>query len=353
MSTFLQFIKKPKFQIYSVIITLLLVASLATIQYKKVSYAEKEYQITKLSKQEKRLSSCVDVGLFINNFPEFSFYKNKFIVDALVWFSFPIGTESLHTIENFTFQNGKIKYKSKPIIQLDNKTVTISYHVVIQFITHLNYTDFPLSDHKLNIVLENRSVTPNELYFSSTNESLTLGKNLLVSNWDAKGTYVKSGFMQSQLHRKDKENAIAYPCTVFTVDFENKTLGRFILLYFPLFLIFFIGFFSLLVSINDKNRLVIIASSAPMLVLNKLVINDLSPTTGSFTKIDKIYFLLICLSLSILIFQIYVIIANKHITELEESEQVEPLSKLINWNSIIALSVQIIIVLFMLQATIW
>ena len=86
--------------------------------------------------------------------------------------------------------------------------------------------------------------------------------------------------------------------------------------------------------------------------LNKLVINDLSPTTGSFTKIDEIYFLLICLSLSILIFQIYVIIANKHIKELEESKQAEPLTKLRNWSSIIALSIQVIIVLFMLQSTI-
>ena len=349
---FTTFTQTTKFQIGSIATTFLLITAMLTWQYKQSYYAEKAFSVKEISNIEKRLASEVTVGLHINNFPEFSFYKNNFVMDAFVWFQFPVGTESLNTIENFEFQNGKMKYKSKPIVQLNDKTVIISYHVVVKFITYLDYSYFPLSDHKLNIILENRSATSSELFFKSDQNCLSLNNNLLVTNWTAKKTSVKSGALQPQAYGNLALLTINYPCTVFTIDFENKSLSTFILLFFPLLLIFLVGFFSLFFPLTEPNRLSLIGATIPILVLYKLVINDLAPLTGSITKVDEVYFLLIFLSLLILTFQSYVILSVKKLKLIQSPEEQKIKTNLLHIkNNFTIVIIQIFLLIFFLYST--
>jgi hypothetical protein len=289
------------------------------IQYKQNYFAEKNYPISHVSEKEKKLASNVEVGLFINNFPKFSFYKNKFRMDGVVWFKFPIGAESIHTIKKFSFKNGKIISKSDPIVQKSGNNVIINYQVLVDFITPLNYKHFPASDHKLTIILQNKTTSPSELYFVGNTSNFKLSDNLLTGNWKPLKKYVDSGYIKS---------IADFPSTVFTIDFYNRDLRHFILLYLPLFLIFFLIFASLLTSVtNIEVRFPVVAGVIPILALHSLVIESVSPPGSNITKVDQIYLTLIVLSLVILLFQSYIGLATKKFVgaapELSKEKEVE------------------------------
>lgn len=294
------------FQQIIIFFTIAYIGSMLVLQYKQSYFAEENYKMEQVSETEKRLASRVEAGLNINNFPHFSFYKNEFTMDAGVWFKFPIGTESLQTIEKFSFKNGEILSKADPVIQLDDNNVIISYQVLVKFITPLNYKNFPVSDHKLTVILQNKSVSPNELYFYSDVYNFELADRLLTGNWVPAKRYVDNGYVQTSL-KKDKGSIQAdFPGVAFTIDFRNEDLRHFIILYLPLFLIFLLIFASLLMKIDDTSlRFPIVASVIPILALHSLVVENISPPGSHMTKVDQIYFTLILLALLILIFQAY------------------------------------------------
>ncbi|MBU1008135.1 hypothetical protein KKA53_03600 [Candidatus Dependentiae bacterium] len=306
------------FQQIIIFFSILYIATMLVIQYEQSYFAEKNYEVTKVTDIEKRLASDVEVGLFINNFPKFSFHTNSFIMDAAVWFKFPIGNESLSTINKFSFKNGEILSKSNPVVQMQGSSVVISYQVVVKFITPLNHKHFPVSDHKLTIILQNKSVSPAELYFSSDVYNFDLSDNLLTGNWQPSKQYVDNGYIQSSFKKEDQKKSIRtdFPCVVFTIDFKNQDARHFILLYLPLLLIFFIVFTSLLTKIDAIDiRFPVVASVVPILALHSLVIESASPVGSDITKIDQIYLALILLALLILLFQSYLSLALKGATE--------------------------------------
>jgi len=140
-------IQTTRFQQAAIFFTVFYITIILFIQYKQSYFSEKNIEPTPITQLEERLTSKIETGLYINNFPRFSFYKNAFIMDGIVWFRFPIGNESLQTINNFSFKNGEILSRSQPIVQLNENIVTIRYHVVVKFSTNLDYRNFPISDH--------------------------------------------------------------------------------------------------------------------------------------------------------------------------------------------------------------
>ncbi len=349
---FFKFIKTAKFQLTVIIIIIFYIISLLLWQNEKAFYAEKIFTINKLDENIKQISNPIKVGLSINNFPTFSFQENKFIMDAFVWFRYEIGTESLDTISDFTFKNttkpdGGILHKSKPMVKLEGDEVVVTYHIQIEFKAPLVNKYFPIGDHRLNFILENRSVTPRELYFECDLENFVLSDNLFVSTWKPVQKMVQTGFWSAKLTEKKPPETIIYPCVVFTIDFENVSNRNLITLYFPMFVVFFIGLLSLIIDIKDTFRLGLIATSAPILVLFRMAIESLSPQVGAITKVDFIYFLLVSLSLAILLFQAYVIIKGRRIKKYNKEKQEKALTRLENLNNIFFILILLLLVILL------
>ena len=299
-SIFFKTIRTAKFQLSLLFLVIFYVVGLLFWEYKQDSYAEAIYPILKVKEQEKQLASNVLTGLRINNFPSFSFERNRFTMDAFVWFRFPIGTESLDTIKKFDFQNGKITYQSLPMIKLIEDDVLVTYQVKADFKAYLKFKNFPLGDHRLNIILDNKAVTPNELCFNCEINNFVLSKDILVTNWKPVKKIVQTGYIKSTLNENEPLMETSYPAVVYTIDFENSSLRDLITLFFPMYVVFFICLFSLMMGINEHiARISLIATSMPILVLFRTVIIQLSPTTGGTTKADFVYFSLVFLSLII------------------------------------------------------
>lgn len=351
--TFPQIFKSTRFQL----LTLLAVACYVTLilgwKYKGLHTSEKLPAIERVSPAMARYANVVEVGLNINSFLQFSFNKNEFAIDGTVWFRFPIGTESLNTISQFTLknaliqQNGDVIYKSPPIVRLSNDHVSVAFHIQTLFRTDLNYRLFPIGDHKLNLILQNRSVTPYELVFVSKNENFDFSPDILVSNWKPYALHVQAGYSNATIDSKDPSMNVSYPCVAFSIDFENIGMRDLISLYFPMFVLFLIGLFSFAINITDVNRLLIIATSLPILVLFRMVIDALSPSVGYTTHIDFVYYLLVFLSLLILFFQAYVVLALQQIGKDTDVEQLHTKRMLENANAFMFMLVLTLLVLLM------
>lgn len=346
--TFFNFVKTAKFQLTCILFLMVYVIGILTWEHKREVYGEKIYPILKVQDQVKQLAYKVNVGLHINNFPIFSFNSNEFTMDAFVWFKYPVGTESLSTIEKFDFQNGKIIHKSKPIIKLIDDDVVVGYQIIVEFKAYLDYKNFPLGDHRLNIILDNRTVTPNELVFTCELNNFVLSDDILVSSWIPTKKIVQSGYVKSALKENDSTMQISYPCVVFTIDFNNNTIRNLMTLYFPMFVVFFICLFSLMIDLKEYlTRLTIISTAMPILVLFRTVIVQLSPTIGGLTKVDFCYFLLVFSSLLILLFQAYLLLAMKKIVHYNEETRDRKIFGLEKYNNLVFILILVLLIAFL------
>ena len=344
---FLEFVRNPQRQLAMVIAIIIYCFTVVTWQYNKTHFADPVQPVLAVHPRVFQLASHITVGMHINNFPEFSFRKNEFTLDALVWFSFPVGTESLQTIKQFSFQNGKVVRRSLPTIKIVDDLVTVSFQTIVDFKAHLDYTYFPMSDHRLNIVLENRSVTPNELCFVSSKDNFALAdEKILTSTWRPQKKVVESGYIKALLSESDSSLETNYPCVAFTLEFANSSVRDLISLYFPLFILFFLGFFSLMIDIRkDALRTTVLVTSMPSLALFRLVIDQITPPASNITRIDLLYYTLVCLALMLVLFQVYSLLvlrkANRGQREQSEEKRIYSLELL---NSTLFLIISIALV---------
>ena len=301
-------------------------------------------QPLELNEKEKSKASTVEVGFYINSFPEFSFEKGNFVIDGILWFKFPSGSESLQTIEQFTIANSLVQsndsliYRSEPIIKLIDNHVLVSFNVQTNFTQYTNHKSFPLSDHKLSIIIENRSATPQEINLVSKKENVVINKDILNISWQPKDIEVRTGYFSAPLtNPENPAMTMHYPVAVFTIYFENIGIRELVSLYFPLLVIFFIILFCLLLDITDISRLSYIATAVPILVLFRMVIDGVSPDVGYNTHIDYFFYLLILLSLVILLFQTYVVLVLHKAKEETEDTQKKTIQRLDSLNSLVLL----------------
>jgi hypothetical protein len=338
-------------QVFAVGISILFVSYLLFYQYTNKYNTNETYNVLQVGEDVKRMASHVQVGLFVNNFPEFSIYKNRFKMNCVVWFRFPVGTESLDTIDNFSFQGGTIKTKSKPIVKIIGDDVVVSYKVTVEFVAYLTFKYFPVGNHKLNIILENRAASQNELVFVGDRDNLRLSDQLLVESWSVQGKNIKTGYMKSELEENNKKMEIGHPSVVFSIKFFNKDFRRFVTLYLPLFLLIFLAVFALFTEIGSTSRGYMVGTSVPSIILYRLIINNLSPVSGELTKVDYVYFLLVFLSLFILFFHAYTLFIFRAIKDAPASVQKKKKLRLRNANKIVLYSVLLGLALFMTYIT--
>jgi len=288
----------------------------------------------------KQLATNVSVGLHISGFPVFSFSKNEFHFDGVLWFKFLAGTESLKSLENFVFEDsemlygGNLLYKSDPIVKFIGQDVLVCYNIQAVVKGRLNYKQFPIGDHKLVLSMHNKNISSREMCLNSSPDYLTLSDDLLIYDWKASTKTVITGYTSAPLNEQ-KDITLTYPSVIFAIDFDNVGIKDLISLYFPLLVLFFIGLFSLFFELGSEARLTFIAASVPILVLFRMVIDGVSPQVGYTTHIDFFYNILVGLSLIILFFQAYVMLMMQKVKSFTEKKARETKEFLENASDIV------------------
>lgn len=315
-------LRLTKIQLSAILVTIIYLTGLFFIQDKRFISNDKPPAIYAVDEKTQKLASIVHVGMYVNSFPVFSFDQGLFTIDATVWFRFAAASEALDTLEQFTLynsliqQNGKLTYRSDPIIKLIGDEVLVCYQVQTTFKLTINHKYFPIGDHTLHILLQNKSATVKELCFVSDLQSFSLSEDVSINEWKLKNIRVKTGYAKSDLYLNDASAQITYPAVLFSVDFDNVGFRDAGALYLPMLIILLIGLLSLLLGIDDSNRLTLITGAMPSLVLFRLVINAVSPVVGYVTHVDFVFYAFVILLLIVLLFQIYVVLTLHRIKAL-------------------------------------
>ncbi len=242
-------------------------------------------------------SHPVTVGLYINQFMDFSMVTNTFIFDGTLWFRFDPGAISLDTLEKFSFVKGTVSKKSEPHMKIIDKKLMVQYNIRLEFSSELNYQDFPLDSHRLYLVLTNKFMAPSEIMFESTNREFVVAADVKTSGWDLTDKEVESGYITSELDPYDERQTNSYPALLFELDYERNSIRYTLSILLPLALICYLTFFGLCLPLMLSSAITTAGVTAT--IAYRFVIENLSPKTGYFMLSDHLFFVFLTANMAI------------------------------------------------------
>lgn len=245
------------------------------------------------------LPTRVTVGLFINNFPTLDFVNNDFVFDGIIWFEFDSALISLNTVSKFSFEKGEILSLSEPYTQLVEQKFFARYNLRVRFKSDLNYKLFPFDDHRLDIILVNRSIDPSEMIFRSYSSFFDISPSVQFSGWRLEDLFVKTGITESTIERSGTQKIISQPRVVFSIYLRRQGTRNIFLILLPLFVIYVISLFSFSFDPQKNSTLIFGLASAGVTSLlgYRFVIENMTPKVGYFVLSDRIFILLLLAAL--------------------------------------------------------
>ncbi|MBD3273602.1 hypothetical protein GF385_04615 [Candidatus Dependentiae bacterium] len=249
----------------------------------------------------------IETGLYIKNFPVFDVIKNEFEMNAIVWFQFDPHKININTIKNFVFEKGKIVKKSKINSKIIGNKLWVYYKVKVEFNSNLNYKFFPIEDHKIYVTLSNPDMDPNSEILVSYNTNLTMKDKLFTGDWKKIDHEVEYGYLEDVMDQYDQQKINKYPAVLFELSFKKAGIRKTLVIFLPLFMVFFLSLFSLITNIkNYSGILTLSAGSTSALIFDLVAIENMSPNVRYFTIANKIYTLLLISAFIILLINIYI-----------------------------------------------
>ena len=284
-------------QIFLIAINLIIVILLLRKPINTFISTDPPPQVGVISRQKGHTGYKVEAGMHIENFHEFDLTKNKFVLNAIVWFKFNPAVLSLDTIEKFSFEKGDILDKSKTITRLVGNEVLARYRIKFKFTSNLDYKLFPINSHRLYITLTNKSVSPKEMLFEASESGFTLSKNIMVPGWKKIRHEVMTGYSESLLDRNDPTTKIEHPVLVFQIDFMRSGIRQLLVLFIPLFFMFYLTLFSLsLGKTQYMSRVGVSLGNISAFIGYRFVVEGVSPKVGYSMFIDHLFHLLLFIS---------------------------------------------------------
>lgn len=310
---FLIDIAQPRYQFIFLILTVIIAVSLAykpVTEFHSLDPRPQLIPITPLKiKEWGGGSAYVNVGLYILNFPEFDIVHNKFVLDGIIWFEFDPSLISLETVSKFSFEKGEILSKSAPFTKIIDDKFFARYNIRLRFSTDLMYMFFPFDDHRLYIVLINQFVSPSEMIFQAYEADFFLSERIYTAGWSEIKKTVRSGYAEAQLDKFDVRKKVRFPKVIFSIDYKQVGIRHILLIMIPLFLIFFMGLFSLALDPKEHSGKILTLASASLttLLAYRFVIENMTPPVDYFVLSDQIFTFFLVVTLAEFAFAIYVI----------------------------------------------
>jgi len=294
------------FQMASIVVTfvaLIIMGHQFTTYYSAV---EKDpaiaYTVSKEKGVKNNYAATINVGFHINNFWKFDVNNNDFIVEAVLWFSFNPRNVSMDVIDKFEIENAEIIKQTGPILRMVGDKLFAYYYLRIQFKSLIDYRNFPLDDHRLFIIITNKTVAKEFLYTTDKESFSNQSFFHYLKDYKLVSYDTRFGYQNLPLHFWDKRREVSYPAVVFALDFKKSGFGDILIVFVPLFLMFFFGIMSLILDIVYEGSIVSLSlGSLSALVLYRFVLQSISPIGAGFTTSDKSYFIVLAFSFFVLI----------------------------------------------------
>ncbi len=285
---------RPEFQVLALLITSSIVLILGTRAMQRFQPNEKYPEIESVTpakiKEWGGDPVRVEVGLYITNWHQFKIVENLFVFDGVIWFQFDPALISLDTIDKFSFEKGELLEKSSPSTKLIDGKLFAEYKVRLRFTTTLSHQSFPLDDHRIYITVVNTYVTPSEVIFLSYKSDFSTSKKIFIPGWNQIDTAVQTGYEEEYIDKFDQRKVIRYPQVVFMLDFTRSGIRLILLIFLPIFLVFFLSLFWFAFEPDQGQAIMALAtSSITSLIAYFFVVQTMSPKVGYFLLSDHIF----------------------------------------------------------------
>ena len=303
----------PRYQIIGLIITsffTIFFAYQARLDFRALESSPQLYPITPQKLKEwGGEPTVVRAGIYIINFPEFDTINNNFVLDGIVWFEFDPALVSLETVGKFSFEKGEITKKSEPNTKLIDTKLFAEYEIRLKYTSNLSYQFFPLDDHRIYISLVNNYVSPTDIVYEAFKPGFSLSKDIFIEEWQHIDHDVHTGYTEANLEKYDERKVVRNPKIMFSMDFRRSGIRHILLIFLPLFLIFFISLLSLgLDPKTSTSSIISLASgSVTSMIAYRFVIQRMSPEMGYFILSDHIFTLFLLFAFTKFILVIWLV----------------------------------------------
>lgn len=260
--------------------------------------------LTPAQLEERGMPTPTTVGLYIRDFSEFDMLRGKFTADLVVWFRCNLAELPLEKLATFTFERATIQSRSEPIIYTVGDSQIVEYNIRASFVMPLNFKDFPLDDHRLDLTLSSPSLSTKEIAVNSDAAHITISPEAYIEGWKLFKKTTRAGYMEHPVNLKEKGLEILHPRIIFSLDFERSGIRQVASILLPLLVIFFITLLSFSVEPVGSDLYNVISMSVASilaLIAYRFVIETISPATSYFTLSDYM-FIFFLVAASIILF---------------------------------------------------
>lgn len=239
----------------------------------------------------------ITVGLYIDEFHTFDMVHGTFVFSGIVWFLVNPAIVTLETLSEFNFEQGTILSRGNPKTIILDKNLLIQFPVKIEIKNNLNYSHFPIDDHRVYFILNNTFISPSNIIFYSSQREFVVKPAVHTFGWEILDTVVTVGYDQSVIDQYDEHKTFRYLRAIFAIDFARYGLRYILSILLPMLLVFYLILFCF--SLTDRSRTALAASGITAILAYRFVIETLSPSVGYFMLSDYLFFLFLGLSFAI------------------------------------------------------
>lgn len=238
----------------------------------------------------------VTVGVYINHIYGVDIKNSQFTVDFYVWFRWDAGGEELKPIETFELANGRITSKTGISKHLYGTQNYASCRVIATITKFWDLHRFPLDDHTLDLEIEDSDQDTRLAVFEPDTENANVSPDLHVPGWIVVAT---RGRVVAQTYATNygdttlpKGKQSTYSRYIFSIDVNRPGYGRFLRVFFGLFISVLVSWCAFHVRPKESSPRVSLGVGATFAAAAVTVaINNSLPDTNSVTMADKLIML--------------------------------------------------------------
>ena len=251
----------------------------------------------------------IDVGIYVNNLSQLDIKTSQFTVDFYIWFRWDGSATELNPLETFELPNGRITSKTGISKRTFGTQRYAACRVLATVTKVFDMTRFPLDDHTLTIEIEDSDLDIRVAELVPDTENATVRPDLVVPGWEVVASRSKVITHTYRTNYGDitlpHGRQSSYSRYIFSIDIERPGYGRFLRVFFGLFIAALISWCAFHVRPKESSPRVSLGIGATFAAAAVTVaINNSLPDTNSVTMADQ----LIMLTLGVIVGSVIVTI---------------------------------------------
>jgi hypothetical protein len=235
------------------------------------------------------------IGVYVNHISGVDIKNSKFEVDFYVWFRWE-GADDLKPLDTFELANGRVTSKTGVSKHTYGTQNYVSCRVLATITKFWDLRRFPLDDHTLELQIEDSDMDTRVAVFDADVDNANTSPDLHVPGWTVTAHRSRVITQTYSTNYGDVSLPQGRPATysryIFSIDVERPGYGRFLRVFFGLFISVLVAFTSFHVRPKESSPRVSLGVGATFAAAAVTVaINNSLPDTNAITMADKLIML--------------------------------------------------------------